>query len=62
MQRLKRFPMSTLVAIFLIGLLPSLGYSQIQLDDPLLVFYFPLNEGKGDIIKDLGPNQMEGRN
>ena len=21
---------------------------------------FPLNEGKGDIIKDLGPNQMEG--
>lgn len=60
MQRLKRFPISALVFIFLIGLLPSLGYSQIQLDDPLLVFYFPLNEGKGDIIKDLGPNQLEG--
>jgi hypothetical protein len=60
MQRLKRFPISTLVVIFLIGLLPSLGYSQIQLDDPLLVFYFPLDEGGGDIIKDLGPNGLEG--
>ena len=60
MQRLKRFPISTLVVISLIGLLPALGYSQVLLDDPDIVFYFPLDEGKGDIITDLGPHGHEG--
>lgn len=60
MQTLKRFPISTLVVILLIGLLPSVGYSQIKLDDPDIVFYFPLDEGAGDVITDLGPNAQEG--
>ncbi len=60
MQRLKRFPISTLAIIFLMAVLPSLGYSQILLDDPDIVFYFPLDEGKGDLITDLGPNAQEG--
>ena len=60
MQRLKRFPISTLVVISLVGLLPALGYSQVLLDDPDIVFYFPLDEGKGDIITDLGPHGHEG--
>jgi len=59
MQTLKRFPISTLVVVLLIGLLPSFGYSQILFDDPDIVFYFPLDEGKGDFSKDLGPHAQE---
>jgi hypothetical protein len=44
------------------SLLASFGYSQqvILFDDPGLVFYFPLDEGAGDTIKDMSPNKIEG--
>ena len=32
--------------------------SSVEMDD--LVFYFPLDEGQGDKIKDLSPNKLLG--
>ena len=47
----------TIVAILLmlVGVFPG---SSVEMDD--LVFYFSLDEGQGDKIKDLSPNKLLG--
>jgi hypothetical protein len=59
MKWLNPFSIRSLVVLLMV-LLPSLGYT-LAVDDPDIVFYFPLNEGEGNIIHDLGPNKFEGQ-
>ena len=52
---MKRSMSLTIVAILLmfVGVFPG---SSVEMDD--LVFYFSLDEGQGDKIKDLSPNKL----
>ncbi len=43
---------------FALTISPFLSYSAI---DPSLVIYLPMNDGKGDIVKDLSPNGFDGK-
>ena len=55
---MKRSMTLTIVAILLmfVGVFPG---SSVEMDD--LVFYFSLDEGQGDKIKDLSPNKLLGK-
>ena len=54
---MKRSMSLTIVAILLmfVGVFPG---NSVEMDD--LVFYFSLDEGQGDKIKDLSPNKLLG--
>ena len=61
MTWLKLFTISSLVVFVWMGLFPSLGYSVADWED--VIFYFPLDEGEGNITKQppKSPNQFVAR-